>query len=140
MFVETEYSLPVFLREAYAMTFPSGLHASCSMPPDGFTGLSYGSFSITSFSLLICSPSNSATKGCGTAVTHSCQCLYIRSSAILPVASGKSAYLSTTLFFNETSAINNIFFSSGENLKSMIPPSRSVICLRLLPSSFITHN
>ena len=58
----------------------SGIHASCSTPPQGRMGDSNLVPSSTFLRLVTCMPSKSPTQGCGISSTHSFQCLYIKSS------------------------------------------------------------
>ena len=109
------------------------------MPPNGFMGDSYGSPSMMSVASPTLSPLKSATNGCGAVVTHSSQCLYIRSVMTLPVAFGRSGYLSAVLGMVFTCATNKRCFSSGEKRKPSIFPSKCESCFFPVPSGFISH-
>ena len=118
------------------MVLPSGLHANCSMPPNGFIGDSYGVPSRMSIILLTTSDlpllSMSAINGCGAVSVHSSQCLYIRSSITLPDASGRSGCLSSVLATVFTCAIRIILLPCGDSKNPSITcskPSMQISCL-----------
>ncbi len=71
--VEVAYSTPDFFLHVYAMLFESGLHASCSTPPNGFMGHSYGSSARMSVPSVMPSAVTSAKKGWGIVSTYSSQ-------------------------------------------------------------------
>ena len=110
------YSFPTFFRQVYAMLFESGLHASCSTPPNGSIGQSKGSpSSISVPSEMLEAPSKSAMNGWGEEVLYWSQCLYIKSLMTMPVANGRSfSFFSMTVLLS-TLWIKMTFFSSGEN-------------------------
>ncbi len=90
--------------------------------------------------LLSDSPLKSAINGWGMSVTHSSQCLYIRSSMTRPVALGRSGYMSCAVRAYFMPEKKTTCFSSGEKRKPSIPFSTSLINLRSEPSAFIIHN
>ena len=137
--VLTVYSTPIFFTQAYAIFFESLLHASCSTPPKGRLGQSYFVPSRMSLPPVMALPSNCAMKGWGAVVSHSSQCLYIRSSTTNPLARGRSGYFSAVLSFMGIWCMRMTLFSSGEKRNPSTGFSQLLSCLRPLPSGFISH-
>ena len=81
----------------------------------------------------------SAIKGWGISVTHSSQCLYIKSSTIWASALSRLGYSSVTRLPYLMFLMIKIFVSSGENKKPSTPPSTFVNCLRSLPSGLMVN-
>ena len=151
------YHIPVFFRDVFGFLWRQGRRYKCrswwkwhtpvrfsygmyAMPPyrrrapcqllDTAPGL-HRAFvwlsSRISVTLLMALPSKSATNGWGL-VTHSSQCLYIRSVTMMPVAFGRSGCLSAVLFTVFTWAMKGV---------SAVGRKRTLRCLPLVLSQLL---